>query len=200
MQRLPLSPLARQKRAALPLPTHTPAWFHLLLDAYAMLDASIEQQLAQEPRTPACHKGCTACCTNLIPALPAEILGIRFYLNNILTAEQRKSLRNAFEHSPVNTCPFLHKGGCTIYAVRPMVCRRYLVFSQACAPTEQPERTRPYDIFQASPGQYLAALAHTFPIYQSLGLATPENSPTLPFFLQQTVLLTSLAWLEAIVV
>ncbi len=198
MQRLPLSPLAQQKRATFPLPGHTPPWFHLLLDAYATLEAGLEQQLAQEPRTPACHKGCTACCTHLIPTLPAEILGIGFYLNHILPKEKRLSLLSHFEQTPATTCPFLRKGGCTIYAVRPMVCRRYLVFSQPCAPKEQPERTRPGDILQASPAHYLAALAHTVPIYQSLGVAAPTGPPTLQFFLQQTVLLASVNWAKTI--
>lgn len=197
MQRLPLSPLAHQKRAALPLPAHTPLWFHLLLDAYATLEAGLEQQLATEPRTPACHKGCTACCTHLIPALPAEILGVRFYLNHVVSREQRHALRNNLKQALASTCPFLHMGGCSIYAVRPMVCRRYLVFSQPCSPKEQPEHTRPADIFQASPAHYLTALGHTVPIYQSLGVATPGDTPTLQFFLQQTVLLASVNWQEA---
>lgn len=194
----PLSPLAQTKRATLPLPANTPAWFHLLLNAYAALEGSLEEQLATQPRTPACHKGCTACCTHLIPALPAEILGIRFYLNQVVSTEERKTLRTHCAQPPTNTCPFLHKGECSIYVVRPMVCRRYLVFSKPCAPAEQPERTRPADIFQASPAHYLAALTHTFPIYQSLGLATVADTPTLPFFLQQTVLLASVNWQEAI--
>ncbi|WP_051257934.1 YkgJ family cysteine cluster protein [Desulfovibrio cuneatus] len=198
MQQLTLSPLAQQKRATYCLPAHSPAWLHPLFDAYATLEAAQEQQLAQTPRTPACHKGCTACCTHLIPALPAEILGIRFYLNHGIPAELRHTLRNNLNHVPEGTCPFLHLGGCSIYTIRPMVCRRYLVFSQPCAPGEHPEHTRPDDIFQASPAHYLSALAHTFPIYQSLGLAAPGDTPTLPFFLQQTVLLASLDWHESI--
>lgn len=195
MQRLPLSSLAQQKRATFPLPANTLPWFHLLLDAYATLEAGLEQQLAEDARTPACHEGCNACFTHLIPALPAEILGIRFYLNHVLTNEQRHILR-AHHASNIHTtaCPFLHMGSCTIYAVRTMVCRRYLVFSTPCGPTEQPERTRPADVFTPSLAHYLAALAHTFPIYQSLHLATPADSPTLPFFLKQTVLLASINW------
>ncbi len=197
MLSIPLSPLAQQKRAMLPLPGHTPAWFQLLLDGYATLEAGLEQQLSTEPRTPACHKGCSACCTQLVPALPAEILGIRFYINHALPHEQRNILHEHLSKVPANTCPFLLLGGCSIYAVRPMVCRRFLVFSHPCAPKEHPEHTRPADIFQASPAHFLAALTHTFPIYQSLGIASASDTPNLPFFLKQTTLLASFKWQEA---
>ena len=31
------------------------------------------------------------------------------------------------------TCPFLHEGRCAVYPVRPMACRRYIVYGAPCA-------------------------------------------------------------------
>ena len=66
-----VSPIHRQLKAAsaarltFPDDESRQAWLPLLLEAYAIVDAGINEAIRREEaqgRTLACHKGCAACC------------------------------------------------------------------------------------------------------------------------------------------
>ena len=69
-----------------------------------------------------CSK-CGACCTCLLPVSPGE-------LRNIKTYVARNNIKPSF-HGIVNAhnidmvCPFQTAAGCTIYPVRPAICKSF---------------------------------------------------------------------------
>jgi hypothetical protein len=73
--------------------------------------------------------GCGECCTNLLPMTDSEIVTIRRYI--IKHGIRQRVRKMNFLSDPVMdmTCPFLDdskkKDKCTIYPVRPQVCRSF---------------------------------------------------------------------------
>lgn len=71
----------------------------------------------------ACSK-CGNCCTNFLPVTKKEVSKIKQYVNdNNIKAENRKIGNNI-----IMQCPFLNQKTkkCSIYEVRPFVCRDFL--------------------------------------------------------------------------
>ena len=74
---------ARASRLAFPDDESRQAWLPLLLEAYAIVDAGINEATRREEaqgRALACHKGCAACCRShtTIPIYPLELIGINW--------------------------------------------------------------------------------------------------------------------------
>ncbi len=164
-----------------------PPWFGLLLRAYIFLDADLEKELSLLPQKPVCAPGCTACCSQPIPLSLAEGMGIKRYLAllpSLVPLQARPEGEGATNpHTgPANNCahdspwrcPFLQNGGCTVYPVRPFACRRFLVFTQPCAPGEDVIAQRAQDVHMPSSKSLLHAQQLTLPIYQTLGHAVPQ--------------------------
>ncbi len=93
----------------------------------------------------------------------------------------------------INRCPFLRDGCCTVYPVRPFACRRFLVFRVRCAYGEDPTLTRPHDVFRPSPQKLFETLCLTLPVYQRLGIRTPDRV-TRRFFNDHTHIIQAFPW------
>ncbi len=136
---------------------------------HARIDDTIASLIARDVRfgypPPFCHKGCSNCCHELVYCTPEEAAGIHDYCRQHgLTIDYAKLARQLdhvdFDshgnHTGSTTwndqvredqsCVFLSKAdqGCTIWPVRPSVCRAHLAegTDQFCAPhngVENPE-------------------------------------------------------------
>lgn len=169
-------------------------WLPVLLDAYAFLDQALESELRRLGRKPVCGAGCYACCLQPIPATPVEILGLRVALASVPAGEAPAAKGNAAgTSSPYWHCPFLANGSCSVYAVRPFACRRFLVFSRPCARGEDPTAERPEDVHQPSENALLHALRLTLPAYRLLGERVGDDEGR-PFFNRRTLLLQNIRW------
>lgn len=79
---------------------------------------------------------CGNCCSNLLPMTDSEIATIRKYIKKHNIRQHRHILPLA-EPTLDLTCPFLDDSKscekCTIYVVRPRVCRDFI-----CCPSKRP--------------------------------------------------------------
>lgn len=185
----------------------------LLLEACAMVDASVEaavEAAARAGRSVACGPGCDVCCRQPIPVTPLEFLLMRAWLQLRAAADSRARLEAQLltqireEPSPLRRpCPFLLDGGCAVYPVRPLACRRYLALGRRCAPGEDCATDRPEDLLVPARPALRAALAFTFPWYAArwrlLGLprppaGAPESETAQAWLRSVTVPVQSLSW------
>ena len=158
-----------------------------MLDAFAVVDASIAQALAAAaPARAACRAGCVACCRQaVIPITPLERETLRFWVKEKLTPSLKGRVNKALVHSStvaVPDCPFLIAGACAVYPVRPIACRRFMVLGSSCGPEEDCLQTRPHDVLQPSREALYTALARTAPFYERVGLLAQGQSPDFAFF------------------
>lgn len=185
----------------------------LLLEGCALVDASVAAAMeaaARNGRSLACGPGCDVCCRQPIPVTPLEFLLMRVWLrfradeDSRARLEARHLTRLRDEPSPLRRpCPFLLEGGCTVYPVRPLACRRYLVLDRRCAPGEDCSASRPEDLLVPARHALHAALALTFPWYatrwRSLRLpqppgAAPESGAAQAWLRAVTVPVQNLFW------
>lgn len=126
-----------------------------IMQLYEAVDGLLEAFLnrtAQEGKPADCRKGCSWCCRQAVFAVTHEFLYVLAYLQKRLSGEeQRRFLDLAKSKSEITTpaspeellknrmsCPFLEKGICRVYDVRPMACRIYLSSSEmACKKDHQ---------------------------------------------------------------
>ena len=117
---------------------------------YELTDKALEPFV----RGSSCEKGCNACCYLIVGSAALEAEMVRRYMKEHFDDQERlrvlKKSKEAKRHypDPVGTdaefpesmvekhfalhvpCPFLSsEGSCTIYEVRPINCRKHLVFS-----------------------------------------------------------------------
>ncbi len=109
-----------------------------LLTVEQMVASFFEQN--QDIARCACHAGCHWCCGFKTSVYPFEVVRMVAYLNETLSADQRKSLLQHIEKMDKRThnlsskqraklkifCPLLQNGACIAYPARPMSCRAYL--------------------------------------------------------------------------
>lgn len=124
-----------------------------LREGIGSIHAAADVALANEPK--ACSKGCWHCCRQLIRVHAAEELPITDYIKKNFSSELRRrvqyNLQKWFQTLEANTppkellseedveafgvyhmkngvrCPFLVDGACSIYPVRPTLCRTFYV-------------------------------------------------------------------------
>lgn len=70
-----------------------------------------------------CKKGCTHCCH-----IPVSISELEIEYITKQTKIKRSKISQAINDSP---CPFLKKGACSIYKVRPFVCRQHVMLDES---------------------------------------------------------------------
>ncbi|MCG6202752.1 YkgJ family cysteine cluster protein [Psychromonas antarctica] len=69
-----------------------------------------------------CKKGCSYCCEIRVDVSELEL--------SLIKLKAKKAYNNAKKDLLIGEpCPFLHNGSCSIYEVRPFVCRRHQVFT-----------------------------------------------------------------------
>ncbi|KHK00589.1 YkgJ family cysteine cluster protein [Desulfovibrio sp. TomC] len=153
-------------------------WLGALLEAYAILDAGIARAVAADSRNPACHSGCHACCLQPIPVSSLEVQGLRWFALTQLSGRPARLVGAALLLSPTGTgerCPFLVDGACSVYALRPMACREFVVFGRPCQSEEHVEALRPEDLLPLPEAAQSRAFAALLPHY---GVVGPEAVAT----------------------
>jgi uncharacterized protein len=92
---------------------------------FAKVDAFFERVLARYPSDLACKAGCHDCCAPDLTVTPAEAEAIEAFLG-ALDPEARASVANRATASDGSRCAALDDAGrCSIYPVRPVVCRSH---------------------------------------------------------------------------
>ncbi len=110
----------------------------LARNAMAATSRLAEALLSRAPAgAVACKAGCDHCCHQPVGVTPPEALAIFAHLQQTLTSEElvgvasrlserereTRGLSSAERFSPDQPCPFLDRGECSIYEVRPLACR-----------------------------------------------------------------------------
>jgi Fe-S-cluster containining protein len=128
-------------------------WLSLLLEGLAVFDkgAAVAVQRARRKRNRpvACREGCGNCCraNTDIPVYPLELAGIYWYAIEKLQGPLRETLKAQLKsHEAKPPCPFLVDNSCSIYPLRPGVCRLFVVFGRPCGPGEDAYHTRREDV------------------------------------------------------
>jgi hypothetical protein len=88
-----------------------------------------------------CKKGCSACCHYNVTISEVEISFIEKY-----TRKKRNKQYIPHRNFHGSPCPFLVNGACTIYDVRPFVCRRHVALTKSnawCQPSVSNDETFP---------------------------------------------------------
>ena len=147
-----LTAQAQKIRLTFPDDESRHAWLPLLLEAYAIVDAGINEAIRREEaqgRALACHKGCAACCRShtTIPIYPLELIGINWYVVEKITAPVREQLEIQLrDHKKGEPCPLLVDNACAVHPLRPMACRQFNVFDKVCTEGEDAYYTRRQDV------------------------------------------------------
>ena len=145
-------PALQAGRLAFPEDEKVHAWLSLLLDAYCVTDKGVAEGIAlmaRQGRRLACARGCSTCCVThrSIPTYPLELVGITWYATEKVAGVVRVALKTRLAaHRPGEPCAFLIEGVCSIHPLRPMACRQFNVFDQACAAGEDAYYTRRQDV------------------------------------------------------
>jgi Fe-S-cluster containining protein len=122
---------------------------NLLGQAFDSFDRNVEIQAQGQPELD-CGRGCAACCTLRVTATAPEVLGVVRFLRAVHPALQQRGvdligqlraahartvgLSEAERVALRQRCPFMAKGVCVIYQVRPLACRGHASHDRhACA-------------------------------------------------------------------
>ncbi len=146
-------------------------WLASLLNAYHLADAAVradlERETARRGAPPACRAGCHVCCVGqVVPVSDVEALGLWWFCAELMDPALQKRLRvNLLAQEDSPACPFLLDGACSVYLVRPFVCRQHYVFGQACRPGENLREHRPGDVFTAGLGAARDLAWEILPLY-----------------------------------
>ena len=166
-------------------------WLSLLLDCYARIDYSVQQAISESNKKLACHKGCNSlCCCHTIPLSTFEVLGITFYTKTILDKKIHELLINKITKKN-KMCLFNVDNCCTIYPLRSIACRRYIIASQCCTANEDPLATRRNDVLEPSREYLYRAIEVTLPFYLSQNIHPHAGEHIFNFYKRQNVVLSS---------
>jgi hypothetical protein len=167
------------------------SWLSLLLDCYSIIDFSVDNLISKSDKRVACHKGCSICCHQIIPLSMIESIGIKFYIQEILTESDRSLLINDFsKHKSI--CLFNVDNCCLVYQMRPISCRRYIITSQCCQFEEDPTTTRPNDVLEPSREYLYQAISLILPFYKSQNICLDHNEHIFDFYKRQNINLSSI--------
>ena len=118
----------------------------LLSQAFSSFDGNVGLESEGCPEI-ACHKGCATCCTLRVSATAPEILLIACYIRWVAFTESHMNLAKRVAKANQLTqgldetqrvklrrpCPFILRGVCMIYPVRPLACRGHACYDKrAC--------------------------------------------------------------------
>lgn len=157
---MPVLSLRRVREAAPRLP-----WLTALIEACSILDQGVARAIAGSGRAPACGPGCHACCSQLIPVSTIEVQGLRWFALSHLRGNAALTVGQALLTERQEPCPFLVEGACSVYPLRPLACREYIVFHAPCHPGERPDQTRPCDVLPLPRIAQLQAFTVLLPFY-----------------------------------
>lgn len=101
-------------------------------DLYLKIEKFESDISAETKKLSQCQKGCSRCCYVDLSVFQLEADNIKSWFLS-LSDEQKFNLREKwlsplrktinFHGEEVSSCPFLHHEACTIYEVRPLICR-----------------------------------------------------------------------------
>jgi len=169
-------------------------WMDIMCQVYGIVDASVSSAIIAQNKTPVCSKGCFFCCYQKIPLTVLEALAIKEYL--LTERTPRGMAHKAGEQQKSGPCPFLINGACSIYSVRPIACRRYIVFNNQCGRNEDPVKTRPDEVLKPSRKALAHALALTRPFYEKHGAWPIGENGVEPFFSTFCLEIRSVNWAD----
>lgn len=135
------------------------------------MDAGVSKDIEKEKkkgRILACKRGCSHCCETHrdIPIYPIEIVGIYWFVSEKVNKSIRDKIRKSLtKHNSGDPCPFLIDFVCSIYPLRPLACRQFNVFGNACKMGEDAYYTRKNDVLEPSDNYLGKALYETTPFY-----------------------------------
>lgn len=179
-------------------------WLTILLDALAILDRGLHDELAVAQRTRddaiGCHAGCAACCQSGLRLRAIEIEGIAWYAAERMERETWRRVREQLSGPDTGVCPFLVDGLCSVRPLRPITCRRFFVFGRPCRVGEPIFQTRRADIFRHS-GALTERVAMRLFDDDSFGLPTERDKRHAlrnGLWLRSTVALLSVDWIATI--
>lgn len=114
----------------------SPGW--ALLRFYDRHERILAEAQSRSPVEPDCRAGCGWCCHFKIEATAPEVLAIAAHVAALAPARREAMLARATdnvraaaglsyaEHRAINQpCPFLVDSACSVYEVRPALCRNY---------------------------------------------------------------------------
>jgi Fe-S-cluster containining protein len=129
---------ANTARAVLRASPSVQGTVELARNAMAATSRLAEALLSRAPAgAVACKAGCDHCCHQPVGLTPPEALAIFAHLRQTLTSaelaavalrlaqreREARGLSSLERFSPDQPCPFLERGQCSIYEVRPLACR-----------------------------------------------------------------------------
>lgn len=102
----------------------------------AELEGRVQRKLTELPvvngRPIACRKGCGLCCRRPVSTLPQEAITLADYVRRTFNPLAQWKLKRRLERYTRDlqrrrrrACPFLVHGSCSVYEVRPMMCRTH---------------------------------------------------------------------------
>ncbi|MCK7467518.1 MAG: YkgJ family cysteine cluster protein [Desulfosudis oleivorans] len=172
------------KRLRFPDAEKAQPWLPMLLDAYAIADegimTAVRERTAETGERLACSKGCDACCRTHrdIPVYPLELVGIYWFVVEMLTGEVRGSVKKQLvSHGGDDPCPFLVEGTCAIHPLRPMACRQFNVFNRPCGEGEDAFHSRRQDVLTPLQESADRAFAIMLPLRHYRGRGEEEGHP-----------------------
>jgi len=94
----------------------------------AKVDDHFQQTLIRDGEQIACRRGCAKCCMQRFSIFSIEAEPIRTYLQQLSISKPKlrdRIRRQADSDEHQESCAFLVDGSCSIYTVRPMICRSH---------------------------------------------------------------------------
>jgi Fe-S-cluster containining protein len=139
----------------------------LLREVYALIDEVITNHFKEHNITLICSKGCSICCKNTeLPVLDIEMRLIKKYIKTMINSPIIDGLLKNIKYFDKNKlcCPFLVNKICSVYEVRPIVCRVYYRKNKKCVKGEDANYRR-LDIVSFDREKLLDAIKYLSPIY-----------------------------------
>lgn len=119
----------------------------IILDTYEISDSLTQSHLAQISAV-MCKKGCSNCCKSpTVPFTEPELIGISWYATEKLKSPLRERVKQRlYDHNTSLECPFLVDDECSVYEMRPLICRQFYIKNKTCEQHEDILSNRPDDI------------------------------------------------------